>query len=201
MNAKLLLAAAVALSSASLLAFAPRAATTEAPAAASTWNIDPVHSSCIFRCKHFNTANFYGRIDKMTGTISFDEANPESSSLNVDVATDSVNTGADKRNGHLKSGDFLSASEFPKATFKSKSFKKAGENTFDVKGDFTLRGVTKEITVKLEKTGQGKGQMGEIIGFETTFTIDRLDYGVKFMPDALGHEVRLTISLEAGKQG
>lgn len=201
MKAKIVLAAALTVSSAALLAFAPRSGETPAPAAASTWNIDPVHSSCIFRCKHFNTANFYGRFDKMTGSINFDESKPEASTLAVEVDTNSVNSGADKRNGHLKSGDFLSATEFPKATFKSKEFKKAGENAFDVKGDFTLRGVTKEITIKLEKTGQGKGQMGEIIGFETTFTFDRLDYGVKYMPDALGHEVRLTISLEAGKQG
>ena len=203
MKTKILLAAAVAASSAALLAFAPRATESAAPAPASAWNIDPVHSSGIFRCKHFNTAYVFGRLDKITGTIDFDEANPAASTMNVEVSTESIHTGQPPRDNHLKSDAFLDSKEFPTATFKSKEFKKgAGDNTFDVRGDFTLRGVTKEITVKLEKTGQGKNpQSGaDIIGFESTFTIDRLDYGVKFMPDALGHDVRITVSLEAGKK-
>lgn len=197
---KLIAASSLVLLAAGLAAFAPAnpAPTAEvAPAAANSYDVDSVHSFVNFRCKHFNTSFAYGRFDKVSGTISWDSSKPEAGSLNIEVATDSVSTGNIKRDGHLKSGDFFNASEFPKATFKSKSFTKTGENTFDVKGDFTLRGTTKEITVKLEKTGEGKGQAGPIIGFETTFTIDRIDFGVKYMPDALGKEVRITVALEA----
>lgn len=197
---KRILISAVALSACGLLAFAPSAGKPAAPATESAYSVDGVHSFVTFRCKHLNTSYAYGRFDKVSGTINFDEAKPEASSLTIEVATDSVNTANANRDKHLKSDAFFDASQFPKATFVSKSFAKSGENAFDVKGDFTLRGTTKEITIKLEKTGQGKGQGGkDIIGFESTFTINRLDYGVKFMPDMLGQEVRITVSLESGK--
>ncbi len=196
MNRKLVLASTLLFATAGLFALAPRA-TVEAPAAATSYKVDGTHSFVNFRCKHLNTSYAYGRFDKVSGTITWDAAAPESSSLAIEVATDSVSTANVKRDGHLKSGDFFAASEFPKATFKSKSVSKAGDNTFDVKGDFTLRGTTKEITVKLEKTGEGKSQGGPIVGFEATFTINRLDYGVKYMPDALGQDVRITVALEA----
>lgn len=194
---KRVLLPALIVSALGLLAFAP---TAPAPTvAAGSYNVDGTHSFVNFRCKHMNTSYAYGRFDKVSGTIAFDDAKPEASSMNIEVSTDSVSTGNGKRDGHLKSADFFDAAQFPKATFKSKSFKKSGENTFDVTGDFTLRGTTKEVTVKLEKTGQGKGQGGaDLIGFETTFTINRLDYGVKFMPDNLGTDVRITVALEAG---
>jgi polyisoprenoid-binding protein YceI len=196
---KRILVSALALSACGLLAFAPTSGTT-APAAPAAYTVDGVHSFVTFRCKHLNTSFAYGRFDKIAGTIGFDDAKPEANSLNIEVMTDSVSTTNVNRDKHLKSDAFFDASQFPKATFVSKSFAKSGENTFDVKGDFTLRGVTKEITIKLEKTGQGKGQGGkEIIGFESTFTINRMDYGVKFMPDMLGQDVRITVALESGK--
>jgi polyisoprenoid-binding protein YceI len=167
---------------------------------AAEWSVDPVHSSVIFRAKHFNTAYFYGRFDDLHGTVNFDEASPGSSSLDLELKVDSVNTGSGKRNDHLKSPDFFNAAKFPTCTFKSKSFAKAGENTFDVAGDLTVHGVTKPITVKLEKTGQGSTQMGERIGFETVFTLKRSDFGITFMPDGIGDEIRLIISLEAQKK-
>lgn len=195
---KRILVSALAVSALGLLAFAPARSLSPAPAAAA-YTVDGVHSFVTFRCKHLNTSYAYGRFDKISGTVNFDDAKPESSSLSVEVATDSVSTHATKRDDHLKSGDFFDVAQFPKATFKSKSFKKTGDNAYDVTGDFTLRGTTKEITVKLEKTGQGKGPSGgDIIGFETTFTINRVDYGVKFMPDMLGTDVRITVAIEAG---
>jgi len=184
------------------MALAPHAPNTPAPAPApAAYTIDGVHSFVVFRCKHNNAAYAYGMFSKIFGSLNFDESAPESSSLTAEVGTASVSTGQDKRDNHLKSGDFFGAEEFPKATFKSKSFKKSGENTFDVVGDFTLRGVTKEVTVKLEKTGQAKdGRSGkDLIGFEGVFTINRMDYGVKYGAGALGNDVRITFSVEAGK--
>lgn len=202
MHKSLLIAALIASSTLGAIALAPRFTATPAPVvpAAAAYTIDGVHSHVVFRAKHLNTSYAYGMFSKISGSLAFDEASPESGSLNITVGTDSVSTGNSKRDGHLKSNDFFASDEYPSATFKSKSFKKSGDNTFDVTGDFTLRGTTKEITVKLEKTGQGKGQGGkELIGFETTFTINRIDYGVKYMEGALGNDVRLTVSIEAVK--
>lgn len=194
-----LIGAAAALTLAGVAALAPRA---EAPAAApAEYAVDGVHSFVVFRCKHNNAAYAYGMFHQVSGSVAFDAASPESSSLTVEVKTDSVSTGQEKRDGHLRKPDFFSSSEFPTSTFKSTAWKKTGENTFDVTGDFTLRGVTKQVTAKVEKTGESKGQGGkELIGFEGTLTINRMDYGVKYGPGALGDEVRLTLSIEADKK-
>lgn len=167
---------------------------------ADIYTIDAVHSTVLFRCKHLNTSYAYGRFDEVSGTIDFDDANPASSSLNITVNTKSVSTANAKRDGHLRSADFFSANEFPTATFKSKSFAKGDGNMFDVTGDLTIKGVTKPVSFKLEKTGAGKGPGGAIIGFEGTLAIQRADFGINYMPDGLGAEVRLTFAFEAGKK-
>lgn len=188
-------------------AFGPATPTAAVSAAASAavgaaqaapWKIDAVHSSVVFRVKHLNTSWFYGSFEKIDGTVVFNEADPSKSSINFTVDVNSVRSANDKRDGHLKGEDFFAAGEFPKATFKSKSFSKTGENAYSVTGDFTLRGVTKEITVPLEKTGASNTpRFGNRVGFETTFTINRLDYGVKYMPEGLGTDVRITAAFAA----
>ncbi len=170
-----------------------------APAAADSYAIDPVHSSVAFRVKHMNIAPFYGMFDEMTGSVSFDAADPGKDSIDASIKVDSVHTHNGKRNDHLKSPDFFNAAKFPTMTFKSKSFSKSSENAFDVKGDLTIHGVTKEVTIKLEKTGEGKTQMGERVGFGTEFKIKRSDYGITFMPDGLGDEVTIAVGVEAVK--
>jgi polyisoprenoid-binding protein YceI len=171
----------------------------EAPAAAEgSWSVDPVHSSMVFRIKHMNTGYFYGTFNDITGTINFDEAKPEASSIEITVKTDSIETHNQKRNSDVKGKDMFNVAEFPTATFKSKSWKGSGDS-FDVTGDMTMHGVTKPLTIKLEKTGHAKGQRGEMIGFETTFTFKRSDFGMTFMPDGLSDEVKILSGLEAKK--
>jgi len=193
----ILAAAALTLSALALAPRMPAPAPAGIAGAPASYTIDPVHSSVIFRIKHMNTSQFYGRFNDIHGTLDFDDANPASSNLDPEIKIDSVDTHATKRDGHLKSPDFFNAATFPTATFKSKTWTKSGE-AFDVTGDLTIHGVTKPVTVKLEKTGTGKGQGGPIIGFETTFTVKRSDFGISYMPDGLGEDVRITIALEAG---
>ena len=184
------------LATASALALVPRA--HQRPA--DTYSIDAVHSSIGFRIKHFNISYFYGRFNEVEGTVAFSDADASADSLNVTVKTESVDTHNGKRDADIKGADFFNAAKFPTITFKSKSFSKTGENAFDVTGDLTFRGQTKPITIKLEKTGQGKTMMGERIGFETVFTIKRSEYGMTAMPDGLGEDVRLMVSLECTKK-
>lgn len=193
-----LAATVLAVSAIALTHHTPSPAPMGAPAAAATpYSIDPVHSSVIFRVKHMNTSQFYGRFNEIHGTIDFDEGSPGASHLDAEIKTDTLDTHASKRDAHLKSADFFNVATFPTATFKSKSWTKSGD-AFDVAGDLTIHGVTKPVTAKLEKTGAGKGQGGAIIGFETTFNIKRSDFGIAYMPDGLGDDVRITIALEAG---
>ncbi len=170
-------------------------------AADGAYKIDPVHSSVIFGVKHNGVANFYGRFNKATGTFNIDAADPSKSVIDITVETDSIDTANDARNKHLKSGDFFSAAEFPSITFKSKSFKKSSEGVYDVTGDLTIRGKTKEVTASVTDTGRGKGMRGgEVAGFETKFNIKRSDYGVSFMVGpALADDVSILVSAEGGK--
>ena len=178
-------------------ATSPSAPRSPAPA---TYGIDTVHSSALFRIQHFGAGFFHGRFDEISGTVAFDEANPAACSVDVTIKADSVDTKEPKRDTHLKGPDFFNAAEFPTLTFKSKSVKAAGKGEYEVTGDLTIHGVTKTLTVKVAHTGTGKGQSGEVVGFETVFTIKRSDFGMKFMHPQLGDEVRVTLALEAGKK-
>ena len=168
-------------------------------ALAAEYEIDPVHSSVIYRIKHLDVAYSHGAFTALSGSLVFDPENLEDASIEITVAADSVSSFHPERDKHLKSPDFFNAGEYPEITFKSKAWKAIKENHYEVTGDFTLLGVTKEIALNVEWTGKGQGRQGEnLVGFETVFTILRSDYGMtQFLPDMIGDEVRLTIAIEA----
>lgn len=169
--------------------------------AADTYKADAVHSAVIFRIKHLNVSYCYGRFNDVAGSFSFDDAKPESSALEFTVKTESIDTADKKRDDHLRSAEFFDAAKHPTITFKSKSVKKLGENEFEVAGELTLRGVTKPLTVKVERTGSGADPWGgQRAGFETTFTIKRSDFEVNALKGGLGDDVRLIVSVEGVKQ-
>ncbi|CUU07929.1 MAG: YceI family protein [Fimbriimonadales bacterium] len=167
-----------------------------------TYRIDPVHSTVIFRVKHMNTAFVYGRFNQFSGTLVVDEKNPERSSVQFEIDLNSVDTGNAQRDDHLRSPDFFNTRQFPKATFKSTRVRKINNTTVEVQGNLTLRGVTKPLTVRVTFTGKGRNPRGqEIIGFETTFTIKRSEFGINYgLNGGLSDEVRLTVSVEAIRQ-
>ncbi len=169
-------------------------------AASDTYKVDPVHSSVMFSIKHAGVTDFHGSFNEITGTVVFDAADPSKSSVELTVPVESVDSRHPKRDAHLKSPDFFNAPKFPAITFKSTKVEGSGD-VFKVTGDFTLLGVTKSITVDFKRGPEGKGMQGEIRGGgETRFTIKRSDYGMTFMPDALGDEVALVVSVEGVKQ-
>lgn len=170
--------------------------------AADTYKVDPVHSSVVFSIKHVGVTDFFGSFNEITGTVVFDAADPSKSTVDLTVPVESVDSRHPKRDAHLKSPDFFNAEKFPAVTFKSTKVEGSGSGTdFKVTGDFTLLGVTKSITVDFKRGPEGKGMQGETRGGgQTRFTIKRSDFGMTFMPDALGDEVTLAISLEGVKQ-
>lgn len=193
LNRRSVIGSGLVLAACGLFAFA---GTPAASTQATSLKIDSVHSSMAFRIKHAEAAYFYGRFNDIQGQMSWDEANPASSSIEVTIKAESVDTGNKKRDDHLRSPDFFNASKFQTLTFKSTGFAKAGETTYDVKGDLTIHGQTKPITVKLEKTGEA----GKKVGFETVFTIKRSDFGMTFGAPGIGDEVRIMMGIEADKQ-
>lgn len=164
---------------------------------AGNYTIDPVHSSVIFQCMHVGTSWAFGRFDTISGTFMLDPAKPENAKVEVTIDAASVNTANTKRDGHLKSPDFLDVKQFPTATFKSKSVAKKGDHGYAVTGDLTLHGVTKSVTIDMEHTGGiDHPQMGKKIGFYGTLSISRSAYGINYMPDGLGDEIKLILSVE-----
>lgn len=168
-----------------------------AQAAPQKFDVDAVHSTVIFRIQHMGAGYTYGRFNGIEGSVTWDAANPSASSVSIKVATASVDTGNADRDNHLRSPDFFDAAKFPEITFSSTSVKATG-TTLEVAGKLSLHGVTKDVTVTMEKTGEGKGRNGEaLIGFEGVLQIKRTDYGMTYGAGALGDDVRLTIAVEA----
>lgn len=188
---------------AAVLATADRPVPTAAPIAAEgAYSLDTAHSYVIFEIKHMGTSNSYGMFHEPSGTLTLG-ADPAGSSVEIIVPAAKVDTGNQQRDTHLRSPDFFSVKEFPTITFKSSSFKPAGDKAFDVTGDLTLHGVTKPVTARLEIIGTGKGMQGEsLVGAETKFTIKRSDWGMKtyVKEGAIGDDVTLTVAIEGHKK-
>lgn len=172
-------------------------------AQAVTYRIDPVHTFVVFRVKHLNTGFAYGRFNTVSGTIVVDERNPSNSSIEFEIEASSVDTGNTDRDNHLRSADFFNARQFPKITFKSTQVRRINNNTVEVTGNLTLRGQTRPLTTRVTFTGKGRNPRGqEIIGFETTFTIRRSQFGMTYglQGNGLADEVRVTVSVEGIRQ-
>lgn len=168
-----------------------------AQAAVETYKIDPVHSSVGFKIRHF-FSNVPGSFTKFGGTIRVDRDNLENSSVEATIEVPSIDTRSDVRDKDLRSDKFFSALKFPAITFKSKSWKKTGDDTFDVTGDLTIHGVTKEVVLKTKSLGFGPGMQGAMLsGWEASATINRNDFGITTYPKMLGDDVPVTITIEA----
>jgi len=171
-----------------------------ASAAVETYAIDPVHSSVAFSVRHFLT-RVPGHFAKFTGTITVDRDNLENSSVVATIDVGSVSTDNEKRDNHLKSPDFFDAAKFDSIAFKSTSWKKTGEGTFDVAGDLTIHGVTKPVVLKVDLLGFGPGMMGaQLSGWDASVTLNRRDFGVNgpaMLGKALGDDVGVSITIEA----
>ena len=182
-----------------LLALAPLAMASKSNIAAKeTFNIDSVHSTAIFRVQHLGAGNFYGRFNELEGTIDWDaEAGP---SFDVSIKIESVDSGNEALDRHLKNADFFDAKQFPTMTFKSTGAKKMGDN-WKVMGEMTMHGVTKVIEVDMEFVGRADAGRGDRVGFETTFTVKRSDFGMKWGVEngALGDATKIIVSLEGIK--
>lgn len=184
-----------------LAAFAALSVASFSRAAVETYAIDPVHSSVAFSVRHF-VSKVPGKFSKFSGTITVDRDNLEKSSVEASIDVGAINTDNEKRDNHLRSADFFDAGTFPKISFKSKTWKKTGADTFDVIGDLTIKDVTKEVVLKTKLLGFGAGMPGtQLSGWEATTTINKAEFNVKdpaMLDAALGDEVAILLNIEAG---
>lgn len=151
------------------------------------WAVDPMHSSVNFNIKHMGISFVQGRFDKFDGKASTKGNTLENADLNFTVEVNTVNTGVEMRDKHLKSEDFFSAEKYPTMSFVTTSMKKDKNDTYFLKGKLTIKDVTRDISVPITFGGIAKNQQGkEVMGFQTSFTINRLDYDIKYDPTGTG---------------
>ncbi len=152
------------------------------------YTIDASHSRVGFVARHAMVTKVRGAFNDFEGAATIDGAAPEKSTVALTIQVASIDTRNNQRDEHLRNNDFLDVENHPTITFTSTSVKHDGGNDFEVTGDLTIRGVTKEITFPLEFTGSATDPFGNArIGFEGSVAINRKDYGVTW-----------NVALEAG---
>jgi len=173
--------------------------------ATDAYQLDKSHTTVGFQVRHIFTM-LGGKFQDFSGTIQVDRAKPESSSVEFTIQAASINTNEAKRDEHLKSPDFFDVASHPTIAFKSTSVKPAGKDVYEVTGNLTMRGVTKQVTLPVTFLGEGKDPWGnEKMGFELATTLNRKDYGINWNKTLdqggllVGDEVKVQISVEANK--
>ena len=176
-------------------------------AAPESYTIDPNHTYAYFEIEHLGVSHQRGRFDRTSGKFTLDHA-AKSGSVELNIETASVSTGDNVKGNrqrtlddHLKTADFFNVAEFPRMTFKSTGVKFAGDNPAEIAGNLTLLGVTKPVTLKVERWVCKDNPMSKkpMCGGNASASLKRTDFGMKYAVPVIGDEVRLWISVEGYK--
>jgi polyisoprenoid-binding protein YceI len=171
---------------------------------AGTWAIDPVHSSIAFSVRHLLVSKVRGHFNTFSGAVVVGEDGAPS--VTAEIGIDSVDTRTEQRDAHLKAADFFDVEHYPTASFVSTAVRENGDS-YLLDGDFTLKGITKPVTLDLEFNGTNPGMgHGEVAGFTASVVLNRKDFGIDIdMPletggAVVGDKVTITLEIEALKQ-
>ena len=168
---------------------------------AETYAVDLSHSSVGFSIRHL-VGRATGHFNEFSGTITYDPASPQTTSFSGIIQANSIDTGNERRDNHLRSADFFDVAKYPRIEFASTSVQKGVEDRLEVTGTLSLHGVTKPVTFPVEVLGVGVHPMNgkAVAGFAAELTVKRSEYGVDNWTDAagvLGDEVKITVLIEA----
>lgn len=176
-------------------------------AKSSSWTIDESHTTVEFEIAHLVFSTVKGKFNKFGGNISFDPDNitaaaAKNFALDVTIDVASIDTGNDKRDAHLRNDDFFDVAKFGNIRFKSTSVKVLGKSNFEVKGDLTIKGVTKTATLKTKFLGSGVAWGVKRAAFKATTSINRKDFGLVWnklveVGPVVGDEVDIALTVEA----
>ncbi|HEX6886382.1 MAG TPA: YceI family protein, partial [Planctomycetota bacterium] len=165
--------------------------------------VDNVHSAVLFRTLHVGIAEAHGRFNRISDkSLIVLDPDPAKCSVLLVVEADSVDTASENRDKHLRSGDFFNAKEFPEIVFESQEVR-GQDGAWEVVGELSFHGVTKGVTAKARRVGQGEFQGKQKVGLVAELEIDMQDFGIEMVkknPGAVGPKVALTISLECEKK-
>src|ERR1044072_2030236 len=174
--------------------------------ATETYTFDPAHSTIGFSVRHLVINNVPGRFKEYKGTMQYDTPDLAKSSVEFTAQVTSIDTGIQPRDNHLRSADFFDVAKFPDMTFKSTKIERKGKDAFVAHGTFTLKGISKEITIPFNLYGPIKDPWGKMrIGVDAGLTINRQDYGLTYNQALEGgglvvsNEVKIQLNIEAVK--
>ena len=169
---------------------------------ASTWSVDKAHAKLGFTITHLSVSDVDGSFKSFDITINTTKTDFSDAVVNMSADMASVNTENDKRDEHIKGADFFDVAKYPKMTFVSTSFKKASGSTYTVKGNLTMHGVTKPVTLTaVARMGTNPMSKKEVAGFRISGDIKRTDFGISVAtPTAmLSDNVKLIANTEFSK--
>lgn len=194
---------------ASLSAFLPKTETAPVAVPATQgvtkWTVDKPHTSIRFAVSHMVVAETEGTFKAFDGTVEHSKADWSDAKINFSVDVNSINTDNENRDKHLKSDDFFNAEQFPTIKFAGTSFTPKGNNKYELKGNLTIRDVTKPVTFDVTFGGIATSSRGDKAGFKATTTINRFDYNLKWDRATetgglvVGKEVEVVVRLELNK--
>ena len=172
-----------------------------------TWTIDTTHTEIGFKIKHLVISTVSGKFTSFEGKLEGEPENLTQAKISFTANIDSITTGNEQRDGHLKSADFFDAANHPKLSFISTSIENKNGTDYKVTGDLTLRGITKPIILNVDFGGIQNNMYGQTVaGFEITGKINRQEYGLTWsaVTEAGGivvsDDVKLAIDAELVKQ-
>jgi polyisoprenoid-binding protein YceI len=168
-----------------------------------TWNVDASHSNVRFTVSHMVISEVEGSFRKFNGGMTAAKPDFTDAAINFAVDINSIYTDNDGRDKHLKSDDFFNAEKYPQMVFKSTSFRKLSGNKYELKGNMTVRDITKPVTFQVTYGGTAKDPWGNTkAGFKASGTINRFDYGLKWntLTEAggamVGKDIAIDLKLE-----
>ena len=171
-----------------------------------TWAADPTHSEILFKVKHLMITNVKGEFRKFNADVVTEGTDFTKASIKATIDASSVFTNEDKRDGHLKSGDFFDVEKYPELTFDGKSLKKVDDDNYELKGILTIKDVSKEVTFDVEFGGLAKDPFGnEKAGFSISGKLNRKDFGLNWNAALetggvlVSEEVKLTAEVQLVK--
>jgi polyisoprenoid-binding protein YceI len=172
--------------------------TLTASAEVITYNIDSTHSGINFKVRQF-LSKIPGSFNGFEGEIKFDAENPANCHVVAIIQANSVSTGNDKRDDHLKNDDYFGVETHSLIEFNSTEWISAGDNKYIIKGILKLVGVEKEVTLDMTFLGEMKARRGTISGWEGSTIIDRNDWGITSGKPAIGDEVDVELNIRANR--
>ncbi|WP_297333670.1 YceI family protein [Flavobacterium sp.] len=149
--------------------------------ATKNWALDPAHSEILFKVKHLVISTVSGSFGEFSGSATTPEDTFEGGEVSISIKAASINTNNGQRDGHLRSEEFFDAENHPEITIKTTSIEQVSDDDYTIKADFTMRGVTKQVTFKGEYGGTATDGYGnKKVGLEVTGKINRTDYGLNW---------------------